>query len=598
MLKPGTVLQNRYKIIRQLGQGGIGAVYLAEDANLRNRPCAIKENQPASNISPIALKQYQRQFENEASLLAALAHVNLPRVYDYFTVNNSEYLVMEYIKGSNLEDVALHHWQQKSRPLPEKPVLIWMKQVLEALDYLHRQQPPLIHRDVKPANIILLPKSGRIKLVDFGLVKLLDPNKLTTATIIQGMGTPEYAPLEQFAGPNHTDARSDIYSLGATMYRLLSGQLPADVHKRMLNAHSLVPLRQLNPQISPAVAAIIDKAVAIHPDQRYQSARQMLHALKSGQAPRQPISAAVPPPLPPTQYAPPSPPAQPPRRPPPPPPKKRKPWLAITAILFFFVVLAMAALWIGSQFIGGETVAAVTPTEQPLPTEAAAATVAGAAPTDIPIETAGSLPTDAPTPPPTNTPVPTSTSTPTETPLPTNTPEPSATPLPTFTPTPISIPQFYDSFDTGINPEWDYYPDYWGTVNGQLVSLKGAHIWIGDETWQNYAVKMDMITEGRGACYLRILYTEDDHYLSALLHSNWISWQKNGSDIPNASTRLERATFPYTIYVSTQNNIITTFVNDERINQFSVSGYQAGKIGIYCTRSGGTFDNFVVTPLD
>ncbi len=208
-LAVGQLLQGRYRILRLLGQGGMGAVYLAEDTRL-GRQCAVKENIPDPTAAPQVLAQLRQQFQAEARILAALDHPNLPKVYDFFTDGGSEYIVMEYIEGDTLATLS----QRQGGPLPERPVLIWADQVLDALEELHGQQPrPIIHRDIKPANIILTAK-GRIKLVDFGLVKLLDPNDPRTATVMKGMGTPEYAPLEQYAsGAGHTDARSDIYSI-------------------------------------------------------------------------------------------------------------------------------------------------------------------------------------------------------------------------------------------------------------------------------------------------------------------------------------------------------------------------------------------------
>jgi len=221
-LAVGQLLQNRYCILRLLGQGGMGAVYLAEDTRL-GRQRAVKENIPDPYANPQVLAQMRQQFQVEARILAALDHPNLPKVYDFFSDAGNEYMVMEYVEGDNLAALL----QRQGGPLPERPVLLWADQVLDALEELHGQQPrPIIHRDIKPANIILTTK-GRIKLVDFGLVKLFDPSNPGTATAMKGMGTPEYAPLEQYGkGAGHTDARSDIYSLGATLYHLLTGVSP------------------------------------------------------------------------------------------------------------------------------------------------------------------------------------------------------------------------------------------------------------------------------------------------------------------------------------------------------------------------------------
>ena len=249
----GQMLQARYRILGLLGQGGMGAVYLAEDTRLPGRRCAIKENVPDPNATPQALTQLRQQFLAEASILSRLDHPNLPKVSDYFTQANNEYLVMDYVEGENLQSVLDRTLQQTGRPLPEHFVLPWIDQVLDALEYLHGQQPyAIIHRDIKPSNIILTAQ-GKVKLVDFGLVKLLDPLRPGTATVVKGFGTPEYAALEQHAqgAYGHTDARTDIYALGATLYHLLTGAAPPDAVRLAVNPANLTPPRQANPALRP-----------------------------------------------------------------------------------------------------------------------------------------------------------------------------------------------------------------------------------------------------------------------------------------------------------------------------------------------------------
>jgi serine/threonine protein kinase len=286
-LTVGQILQGRYRIAGLLGQGGMGAVYLAKDLRLLGRRCAIKENLPDPNASPQALAQARQQFTAEANILAQLNHPNLPTVSDYFTEAGREYLVMEYVEGEDLATALL----RTGKPLPEKAVLIWADQVLDALEYLHGQRPqPIVHRDIKPANIRLMPQ-GKIKLVDFGLVKLLDPTDPRTKTVLRGLGTPEYSPLEQYAaGTGHTDARSDIYSLGATLYHLLTNVAPPDVHQRLLNPGILVPPRQLNPQLSENTERVVLRAMEIYPDQRYQTASEMRQVLSGALVSRQMIA--------------------------------------------------------------------------------------------------------------------------------------------------------------------------------------------------------------------------------------------------------------------------------------------------------------------
>ncbi|MDH7487092.1 MAG: bifunctional serine/threonine-protein kinase/formylglycine-generating enzyme family protein [Anaerolineae bacterium] len=296
-LSSGQTLQGRYRIVRLLGEGGMAAVYLAEDTRLGRR-CAVKEHVPEPTASAQALAQMRGQFQVEARTLAGLDHPNLPKVYDCFSDGGNEYIVMEYVEGENLATLL----QRQGGPLPERPVLLWADQVLDALEELHGQRPrPIIHRDIKPANVILTVK-GRIKLVDFGLVKLLDPSDPRTATSMKGMGTLGYAPLEQYgSGAGHTDSRSDIYSLGATLYHLLTNAAPPEVTQRILDPAKLAPPRQHNATLSPATEAAVLKAIEIHPDQRWQTAAEIRQALAAARLPVTSVSAVptVPKPQPP-----------------------------------------------------------------------------------------------------------------------------------------------------------------------------------------------------------------------------------------------------------------------------------------------------------
>ncbi len=272
-LQPGQLLNNRYQIISLLGQGGMGSVYRAVDSAINNT-VAIKEQRPDANATPATLAQARLQFQREAQALARMNHPNLPRVTDYFSLGGNEYLVMDFVDGQDLETIA-----QQNGTLPEATVLSWAFQLLDALTYIHGLG--VIHRDIKPHNVILKP-DGRITLVDFGLVKLLDPNNPNTATAMRGLGTPEYAPFEQYAsGAGHTDARSDIYSLGAMLYRLLTGRAPIEVHQRVLNPAALPALRLLNPNISTRTEAAILKAMEIHPQDRFASPAEMKQALSA-----------------------------------------------------------------------------------------------------------------------------------------------------------------------------------------------------------------------------------------------------------------------------------------------------------------------------
>lgn len=281
LLPPGTVLRNRYKIIALVGQGGAGAVYQAEDLRLEGRMCAIKEVRPQPGASPEAIAQAQAQFHREASILARLDQPNLPKVSDYFSHNGQDYLVMDFVAGRNLKEV-LDETRRRKQFLEEERVLAWAQQLCDALEYLHSQDPPVLHRDIKPANIKLTPE-GRIKLVDFGLVKPLDPDDPRTVTVLQGLGSLPYTPLEQYGGGiGHTDTRSDIYALGATLYHLLTGRAPATAQERFLNPNALPPPRSINPQLSMQTETAILRAMAMHPEERPASIAEFRQSLFGG----------------------------------------------------------------------------------------------------------------------------------------------------------------------------------------------------------------------------------------------------------------------------------------------------------------------------
>jgi serine/threonine-protein kinase len=245
----------------------MGATYRTEDLRLEGRFCAVKEALPDPDASPDELKQSREQFYREASTLARLDHPNLPKVSDYFSEDDRDYLVMDFVAGQDLQ-TKLAGALGQGHPLDEKQVLAWAEQLCSALEYLHNQDPPVLHRDIKPSNIKITP-SGTVKLVDFGLVKVLLPDEQRTITVVQGRGTVQYTPLEQYGGDSgHTDARSDIYSFSATLYHLLTGQPPADAKRRFLVPGSLVSPRGLNSAISQQVERAILWGLAMHPDER------------------------------------------------------------------------------------------------------------------------------------------------------------------------------------------------------------------------------------------------------------------------------------------------------------------------------------------
>lgn len=263
-LSPGQTLNNRYRIVNLLGQGGFGAVYKAWDTNL-GEPVALKES---FETSPAA----QKQFQLEAKLLFKLHHNNLPRVHDFFMVSGQGmYLVMDYIEGEDLDNML----KKAGGVLREAQVLPWIGQVCDALSYLHSQNPPVIHRDIKPANIKITPE-GRAMLVDFGIAKIYDPTLNTTAGA--RAVTPGYSPQEQY-GMGSTDSRTDIYALGATLYHLLTGLQPPESIQRNID-DTLVAPRMVNPAISSQTERALITALRLHPKQRFQSAAEFLQALQ------------------------------------------------------------------------------------------------------------------------------------------------------------------------------------------------------------------------------------------------------------------------------------------------------------------------------
>jgi hypothetical protein len=271
MLSPDTVLQGRYRILRQLGQGGMGAVYEAVDQRL-DTTVALKE-------TLFADERLRKQFEREARLLARLHHPALPRVSDHFSEGDGQFLVMQFIPGDDLSEMMT----RKRGPFPANQVLTWADQLLDALDYLHTQDPQIVHRDIKPQNLKLTSR-GQIILLDFGLAKgqAGEISRVTTAASIFGY-TPNYAPLEQIQGLG-TDARSDLYALGATLYHLMTGVKPPDALTRaasIVNGQPdpLLKASEANAAVAPDVDSVLARAMAQNREQRYATAADMRKAL-------------------------------------------------------------------------------------------------------------------------------------------------------------------------------------------------------------------------------------------------------------------------------------------------------------------------------
>ncbi len=255
-LAPGTLLHDRYRINSILGQGGMGAVYRATDENLQVS-VAVKENL-------FLTEEYSLQFQREARILAGLRHSNLPHVLDYFSMEfQGQYLVMDYIEGEDLRQRM-----ERIGTLPEREAILVGVSICDALSYLHTREPAVVHRDIKPGNIKVTP-DGQAVLVDFGLAKVMQGSQ-ATSTGARAM-TPGYSPPEQY-GTARTDPRSDIYSLGATLYAALTGAIPQDSLARMTLKEELTPLRDLLPRANRRLAEVIEKALEINPEDRFQTA--------------------------------------------------------------------------------------------------------------------------------------------------------------------------------------------------------------------------------------------------------------------------------------------------------------------------------------
>jgi serine/threonine protein kinase len=270
-LAPDSILQGRYCIVRQLGRGGMGAVYEAVDQRL-GITVALKETLSAE-------ESMRRQFEREARLLAGMQHPALPRVSDHFVEGNRAFLVMQFIGGVDLARIIA----QQPGPFPRDQVIAWADQLLDALIYLHSRDRQVIHRDIKPHNL-KLTAGGKIALLDFGLAKAQANDPSITASQAFFGYTRHYAPLEQIQD-QRTDPRSDIYALGATLYHLLTGVKPPDAMVRAAavvngGADLLKPANEIHAAVGSQIAVILSKAMALKPEQRYENATQFREALR------------------------------------------------------------------------------------------------------------------------------------------------------------------------------------------------------------------------------------------------------------------------------------------------------------------------------
>lgn len=259
MTEIGTVIDGKYEILREIGRGGMSVVYLAMDTHL-NKQWAVKEirKKGGGKKDEIVVNSLLA----EANMMKRLDHPALPRIVDIIDNGITIYVVMDYIEGESLDKILNEYGVQS-----EELVIGWAKQLCDALSYLHAQKPPIIYRDMKPANVMLKPE-GNIKIIDFGIAREYKELSLADTTVL---GTKGYAPPEQYSG--QTDARSDIFALGMTMHHLLTGVDPR-------NGEAYVPVRQWNPELSEGIEMIIDKCVEPAAENRYQTCADLLYDLE------------------------------------------------------------------------------------------------------------------------------------------------------------------------------------------------------------------------------------------------------------------------------------------------------------------------------
>jgi serine/threonine-protein kinase len=257
-----SVIDDKYEVLKMIGQGGMSRVYLAMDRRL-NKQWAVKEvmkNARDRNNAIIIQSAIA-----EANLMKKLDHSSLPRIVDILETKELIYVIMDYVEGESLDKILDEYGAQ-----PQDLVIEWAKQLCDVLDYLHNCSPPIIYRDMKPANVVLHP-SGNIRLLDFGIAR--EYKSQNTADTVS-LGTKGYAAPEQFGGSGQTDARTDIYCLGVTLYHLLTGQNPTEP------PYELYPIRHWNPALSGGLERIIQKCTQQNPDDRYQSCTDLLYALE------------------------------------------------------------------------------------------------------------------------------------------------------------------------------------------------------------------------------------------------------------------------------------------------------------------------------
>jgi serine/threonine protein kinase len=508
-LQEGFILHDRYQIGGQLGRGGMGTVYLAQDLSLQIQ-VAVKEN---LNTNP----ESERQFQREASLLANLRHSNLPRVTDHFIIDEKQYLVMDYVEGEDLDNRF-----SRKRPSVDE-VLGWAVSISDALIYIHSRQPPIIHRDIKPANIKLHP-DGNLMLVDFGIAKVFDSQQTTTGA--RGL-TPGYSPPEQYGG-SITDHRSDQYSLGATIYEMLTGQRPIDSIERMFNKKQLQSIQSLNPAVPVHIDIAVSKALSLDPEDRFQSLAQFKAALQEDAQDATILSD-------PTFILPVEAPAQsatihqdfPGLSPPEALPKIPKPWQKFVLPALAVVTLAVGAiLLLSGNSDDNQSIqpSATSPLVGALPSQ-----------TTAPIVIATSLPSSTPQP--------------TETTQPT-TPPPTSTP--TLTPVSIGggglIAFSSDRGEGGLLQIWTMYPD--GSNLAQLTFGPGNK---SQPRWYSDGRRIAFVSDEDGNREIYLMNPDGSHRINLTNNPNDDydpAWSPDGTTLAFTTTRYIGQTQVYLLPIS------------------------------------------------
>jgi serine/threonine protein kinase len=578
-LNAGEVINNRYRIVKLLGQGGFGAVYRAWDMNLQ-KSCAVKEN---LDTAP----DLKSQFMREAMTLANLSHSNLPRVIDHFSLpDRGQYMVMDFVEGENLESMVI-----RAGPVPVTQAVQWIAQIADALEFLHRQNPPIIHRDVKPANIIITP-GGQAMLVDFGLVKIFQENA-RTAKGAQGI-TAGFSPPEQY-GIGKTDARTDVYALGATLYSILTAKVPAQSVDIMAGAEPAPVLAHLlNPKVPQALSMVLQQAMQLNTTQRFRTVDDFKKALVSAV----PTGEMAPTMIPYSQQAtfaqssgtaayrtePPPPPSSQPVYPASQPKGGRK-GIAILGVggcvaLVVLLIVAAAVFWGLYNYTGALAF----------------------------LHPATATPTSTPTPVPTHTP----TITPTFT--------PSPTPVPTFTPVPeipTPAPLFSDDFS---NPGsgWDttngstYVTDYYQGWYRIYVIDANTQVWANpslnftDTIIDVDAYKSGGVDDNNFGVICR--YQDVDNFYYFLISSDGYygilrkvngQSQALGADSLQRTDTIIQGTATNHIVAECIGSTLTLYVNGQFVASQYDTTFSSGDVGLTAGTysQGGTdilFDNFVV----